>query len=76
MIVREEELHDRVAIHDVVRAPPFGQAAEALLVDQLRVDGDSVVINGSVRDTARHENGVSGWRHSRRIYSTDYFISR
>ena len=59
MIVREEELHDRAAIHDVVRAA-FGQAAEALLVDQLCADGDSVVINGSVRDTARNENGVSG----------------
>ena len=42
MIVREEELQDRAAIHDVVRAA-FGQAAEAVLVDQLRADGDSVI---------------------------------
>lgn len=52
-------------------SPAASEAAEALLVDRLRVEGDSVVINGSVRDTARHENGVSGWHHSRRIYSTD-----
>jgi hypothetical protein len=56
--------------------PVASEAGETLLVDQLRVDGDSVVINGSVRDTARHENDPSGWRHSHRIYSTDYFISR
>src|SRR5205085_1800971 len=42
MIIREEKLHDRTAIHDVVRTA-FGRAAEAVLVDQLRADGDSVV---------------------------------
>ncbi|HWY66943.1 MAG TPA: N-acetyltransferase [Rhizomicrobium sp.] len=42
MIIREEELHDRAAIHDVVRAA-FGGTAEAVLVDQLRADGDSVI---------------------------------
>jgi putative acetyltransferase len=42
MIVREEELHDRPAVHDVVRAA-FGRPAEAVLVDRLRADGDSVV---------------------------------
>jgi len=42
MMVREEELYDRVAVHDAVRAA-FGRAAEAMLVDQLRADGDSVV---------------------------------
>jgi putative acetyltransferase len=35
-------LHDRAAIHDVVRAA-FGRTAEAVLVDQLRTDGDSVI---------------------------------
>jgi putative acetyltransferase len=42
MIIREEELNDRAAIHDVVRAA-FGHAAEAILVDQLRADGDGVI---------------------------------
>jgi putative acetyltransferase len=42
MIIREEELTDRAAIHDVVRAA-FDRIAEAMLVDQLRADGDSVV---------------------------------
>jgi putative acetyltransferase len=42
MIIREEELRDRAAIHDVVRAA-FGQMAEAVLVDRLRADGDSVI---------------------------------
>jgi len=42
MIIREEELHDRAAIYDVVRAA-FGRTAEAVLVDQLRADGDSVI---------------------------------
>jgi putative acetyltransferase len=42
MIIREEELHDRAAVSDVVRAA-FGRAAEAVLVDQLRADGDSVI---------------------------------
>ena len=51
MIIREEELHDRAAIHDVVRAA-FGQTAEALLVDQLRTDGDSVISLVAVDDDA------------------------
>jgi putative acetyltransferase len=42
MIVRKEELRDRAAIYDVVRAA-FGQTAEAMLVDQLRADGDSII---------------------------------
>jgi putative acetyltransferase len=42
MIIRNEELHDRVAIHGAVRAA-FGRAAEAMLVGQLRADGDSVI---------------------------------
>jgi hypothetical protein len=46
--------------------PPLARPPKPLLVDQLRADGDSVVINGSVRDTARHENGASGWRRSKK----------
>jgi putative acetyltransferase len=51
MIIRDEELHDRAAIHDVVRAA-FGQTAEAVLVDQLRDDGDSVISLVAVDDDA------------------------
>jgi hypothetical protein len=42
MIIRDEELHDRKAIDDAVRLA-FGRTADAVLVDQLRADGDSVV---------------------------------
>jgi putative acetyltransferase len=42
MIIREEQLNDEAAIRDVVRAA-FGRTAEAMLVDQLRADGDSVI---------------------------------
>ena len=42
MIIRDEALNDRAAIHDVVRAA-FGRTAEAELVDRLRADGDSVI---------------------------------
>jgi putative acetyltransferase len=42
MIIREEELDDRAAIHDLVQAA-FDRVAEAALVDRLRADGDSVI---------------------------------
>jgi putative acetyltransferase len=42
MIIRQEELKDGPAIHDVVQAA-FGRIVEATLVDQLRADGDTVI---------------------------------
>ena len=42
MIIREEQLHERETIHEVV-ARAFGREAEAELVDQLRANGGSVV---------------------------------
>lgn len=41
-LIRDEQPEDVAAIHAVVTAA-FGQPAEADLVDQLRVDGDSVI---------------------------------
>jgi putative acetyltransferase len=51
MIIRDEEARDRAAVHDVVR-DAFGRTSEAMLVDQLRADGDSVVSLVAVDDTA------------------------
>jgi putative acetyltransferase len=42
MIIRAEGTNDNVAIRKVVRTA-FGQPAEAVLVDQLRADGDSMI---------------------------------
>jgi putative acetyltransferase len=42
MIIREEKLDDRAAIHALIRAA-FGRLAEAVVVDRLRADGDSVI---------------------------------
>lgn len=42
MIIRNEEPGDRAAVHELVRAA-FGRTNEAMLVDRLRADGDSVV---------------------------------
>ena len=54
MIVRVEEPQDRATIHAVVRAA-FGRAAEAALVDQLRVDGD-----GAISLVAVDHDGIIG----------------
>src|SRR5262249_7120702 len=42
MIIREEALHDRLEISEVVRTA-FGRMAEAHLVEQLRAEGDSII---------------------------------
>jgi putative acetyltransferase len=42
MIIRAEYTNDNVAIRKVVRTA-FGQPAEAVLVEQLRADGDSII---------------------------------
>jgi len=50
MIIREEAMNDRAAIHDLV-CTVFGRANEAMLVDELRADGDSIVSLIAVDDT-------------------------
>jgi putative acetyltransferase len=42
MIIREEQQHDWAGVHYLVCAA-FGRQAEALLVDRLRAEGDSVI---------------------------------
>ena len=51
MIIRKEEPSDRAAVHAVVRAA-FGRTSEAMLVDRLRADGDSVVSLVAVDDAS------------------------